>query len=402
MGSSVEDVVVSGDDVYLASYGGGLQVVDASDPSASFVAGACSLGGGHSHGVTVTGSYAYVADDMVGLAVFDVNPAQLTSLTPDHGLPGATVVIVGSDLGSGGKVEFGGTPAATSAWGDTSITCTVPLGVAAGATSVTVTPSGGATSNALPFSVEGVPAAGVLDPSFGGDGKVDTNLTSGADWASGAAVQADGKIVVAGGVDWGRQFVVARYNGDGTLDRSFSGDGRAVVDFTSGWDWANNLAIRADGKIVVVGVAKWGEKANAKFALARLNGDGTMDTTFSDDGKAMTDITTKVDMANGVLIQADGRIVVDGPSGVYGTSPKVALARYNSDGTLDTSFSGDGKVRIDFTPGTEDWANGSALQTDGKIVVAGCAGVGAPIRSSRWPASTATAPSTRPSATTAR
>ena len=215
-------------------------------------------------------------------------------------------------------------------------------------------------------------AAGALDPSFSGDGKVVTDLAPGSDWASGVAMQADGKIVIAGGAASGNRFGIARYNPDGSLDATFSGDGKAFVDFTSKRDSASALAIQADGKIVVVGEAGAGA-ANPKFAAARLNPDGTLDATFSGDGKVTTDFTAKEDFANGVVIQADGKIVVDGPSGILVSNPKIALARYNPDGTLDTTFSGDGKVMTDFTS-KMDWANGIALQADGKIVVVGVAG----------------------------
>ncbi len=222
--------------------------------------------------------------------------------------------------------------------------------------------------------------AGGLDTSFGGDGKVVTNLTRRDDGASALAIQADGKIVLAGWAGYG----VARYNSDGTLDASFGGDGKVMTDFTSGSDYASGVAIQADGKIVVVGWA--GAYPNprinefdTKFALARYNSDGTLDRTFGGDGKVMTDFTSGSDYASGVAIQADGKIVVVGWAGVQtGPGPydtKFALARYNSDGTLDASFGGGGKVMTDFTAWGDE-AKGVAIQADGRIVVVGMAGDG--------------------------
>ena len=209
-----------------------------------------------------------------------------------------------------------------------------------------------------------------MDTSFGGDGKVVTNLTRWDDRASALAIQADGKIVLAGGAGSDGRFGVARYSSEGTLDTSFSGDGRALVHFTWEWNSATGVAIQADGKIVVVG---WEAESRMsyRFALARLNSDGTLDATFGGDGKVTTRFTTAGgwDKPSGVAIQADGKIVVVGTAG----RTKFALARYNSDGTLDRTFGVNGKVRTDFTSGF-DSATGVAIQADGKIVVVGQAG----------------------------
>ena len=190
--------------------------------------------------------------------------------------------------------------------------------------------------------------------------------------ASALAIQADGKIVVAGGAGYG----VARFNSDGTLDASFGGDGKVMTDFTSGSDYAPGVAIQADGKIVVVGTA--GSWPDTKFALARFNSDGTLDASFGVGGKVMTDFTSGYDYASGVAIQTDGKIVVVGGPGSTGPGPydtKFALARYNSDGTLDASFGVVGKVRPT-SPQGGDEAKGVAIQADGRIVVVGMAGTG--------------------------
>jgi uncharacterized delta-60 repeat protein len=210
-------------------------------------------------------------------------------------------------------------------------------------------------------------APGDLDTSFGGDGKVTTNFTSRFDAASALAIQADGRIVAAGS-SGGRRFALARYNSDGTLDTSFGGDGKVTTDFTSRFDGASALAIQADGRIVAAGSA-----GGRRFALARYNADGTLDTSFGGDGKVTTNFSAGNDLATGVVIAPGGAIVAAGTAQVEGADPRFALARYNSDGALDTSFGGDGKITTNFTTGN-DVAFGVVLRPDGSIVVAGSAG----------------------------
>jgi uncharacterized delta-60 repeat protein len=217
-------------------------------------------------------------------------------------------------------------------------------------------------------------AAGELDPSFGGDGKVVTDFGPGADLAQGLAIQADGKIVAAGETFRGNDdfdFARAHYNPDGSLDPTFDGDGKVVTDF-GGFDAAHAVAIQSDGKIVAAGDAG---TVDADFALARYNPDGSLDPSFDGNGKAVTAFGADDDIAESVAIQADGKIVAAGESGGSGAMD-FALARYNPDGSLDTpAFGGDGKVVTDF--GADDAANGVAIQADGKIVSAGSTNTGA-------------------------
>jgi uncharacterized delta-60 repeat protein len=226
-------------------------------------------------------------------------------------------------------------------------------------------------SNSM-FAVARYDTDGSLDTTFSGDGKVTTNFTRRVDTANRLVLQADGKIVVAGAAaadTSNSKFALARYNADGSLDATFSGDGKVTTEFTSSFDFANSLALQADGKLVAAGVTlRSGSRGD--FALARYDTDGSLDTTFSGDGKAMTSFTNRWDIALGVGVQSDGKIVAAGDAGARGSNPKVALARYNADGTLDTTFSGDGKVTTDFTA-RADLAADLAIQADGKLVVAG-------------------------------
>jgi uncharacterized delta-60 repeat protein len=212
---------------------------------------------------------------------------------------------------------------------------------------------------------------GSLDPSFSGDGRVQTNLT-GVDGATDVALR--GKKIVAVG-SGGGHFALARYNPNGTLDPAFSGDGKQTTDFGfGGGDAATGVAIQDDGKIVVVGFAA-GPMSSSAFALARYNPNGTLDPTFSGDGK-QTIYFLGSDKAFGVALQSDGKIVVVGSgvdNAVTGAS-EGALARYNPNGTLDTSFSGDGTQTTDFGLGEGGQATGVAIQGNGKLVVVGSAG----------------------------
>jgi uncharacterized delta-60 repeat protein len=221
---------------------------------------------------------------------------------------------------------------------------------------------------------------GRLDPSFKYKGNVVLTDFSGNSFeaAFALAIQSDGKIVAAGvsSLTANPDFAVARYEPNGRLDRRFGAGGKVVTDFsgTGSTDVASAFAIDSDGKIVVAGYSYASGRADADFALARYNQDGTLDGTFNFTGKVLTDVSGagSTDSVSGVAIDSNGRIVVAGISNATGTSYDFALARYNVDGTLDTTFNGTGKVLTDFSQsGSADFAAAVVLQTDGKIVVAG-------------------------------
>jgi uncharacterized delta-60 repeat protein len=137
---------------------------------------------------------------------------------------------------------------------------------------------------------------------------------------------------------------------------------------------AQDVAVQADGKIVVVGLTTSSVTFNDDFALARFNADGTLDTSFGSGGKVTTDFFRSVDQARRVRILPDGKILVAGSAVTVLSSISsvrhFALARYNSDGSLDTSFGSGGKV--DEAAGASfSLARGMAFQSDGKIIVAG-------------------------------
>src|SRR5262249_54933170 len=196
---------------------------------------------------------------------------------------------------------------------------------------------------------------GSLDTSFDADGVRTLDVGGAADKATAVAVQSDGKIVVVGSD--GADAVVARLDADGSTDTSFSADGRQTIDLGGTADTANAVAIQPNGRIVIAGTN------GTDFALARLNrADGSLDTTFNKTGTKLIDFGGDADVANAVAVQADGKIVVAGTTGV-----DFALARVNEDGSIDTDFDGNGLAVLD-AGGGADTIRGLALQADGKIV----------------------------------
>jgi uncharacterized delta-60 repeat protein len=195
------------------------------------------------------------------------------------------------------------------------------------------------------------------------------NLTPGLDYVDHVVLQADGKVVAGGTADYTSRrarFAVIRLDTDGAPDPAFSGDGLAMTNFTSGFDGIFGIAVQSDGKIVASG------QANLSIALARYEPNGALDDTFSGDGKVMTNLSPGLDYAEEIEIQADDKIVVAGAANYYGRNARSAVVRYELAGGLDMSFSGDGRTIVDLTAGF-DAVFGLALQPDGKIVTTGFA-----------------------------
>lgn len=216
-------------------------------------------------------------------------------------------------------------------------------------------------------------APGDLDATFGGDGVVTTDFTRRGDTGTAIAIQPDGKLVVAGASAWDSRdarFAIARYDTDGSLDTTFGADGRVSTDLGRHGEQAWGVAVQSDGKIVAAGDARLGS-GNSAFAVARYEADGTLDPTFGGgDGRVLTQFTRKDDGVGGLALQPDGKILVSGGSRSDTRRSKLALARYESDGSPDTTFGGDGRVAIDLSR-REDYAAAVIVQPDGKIVVGG-------------------------------
>jgi uncharacterized delta-60 repeat protein len=221
---------------------------------------------------------------------------------------------------------------------------------------------------------------GSLDTSFGDGGIVTTTFPEGS-YAFDVALQSDGKIIAAGtvfvdfnpGESSDTDFALARYNPDGTPDATFGSGGQVSTDFVGFEDDAFSVLIQPDGKIVAVGSAN-DPATFYDFAAARYLSNGTIDTTFGVAGKVHTDFGDQnFDRARSAALQSDGRIVAAGFAiSQNGGVQNFAVARYTSNGVLDTTFSRDGKTQIDFGDCCQS-ANKVLLQSDGKIITVGYA-----------------------------
>jgi len=225
---------------------------------------------------------------------------------------------------------------------------------------------------------------GTPDTSFGNGGALTTSFGGNFAAASALMLQPDGKIVVAGTVDFnpalpgsGLDFALARYNSNGTLDGSFGTGGKVVFDFFGSFDQANAAVLQPDGKIIVVGSASYdSNNRDIGFALARFNTDGSIDFGFGTGGKQITDFFGAGAKANGIVLQPDGKFVVAGTASDSATRPvatDIALARYNADGSLDSAFGTAGETAIPFPDSATEQGNAVAVLPDGKIIVAGTA-----------------------------
>lgn len=208
---------------------------------------------------------------------------------------------------------------------------------------------------------------GTLDATFGTGGTVVTSVVPEYDFGNAVAVQADGKIVVVGesGIAGNYAMSFVRYNADGTLDNTFSGDGRLIVNAGTSSSYASDVAILPDGKIVVTG--RTFDGSTCDIVLVRLNADGTLDNTFAGDGIVLSDFAGASDVAESVILQADGKILVGGYC-----DDVFTVIRYNTDGSLDNTFGTTGVTQTLFS-GDGGWVESLALQTDGKIVAGGFA-----------------------------
>jgi uncharacterized delta-60 repeat protein/uncharacterized repeat protein (TIGR01451 family) len=215
-------------------------------------------------------------------------------------------------------------------------------------------------------------ADGDLDTSFSFDGKLTTSFSGHGDAAHAVAIDASGRIVVAGQTSDGihQGFGVARYNDDGTLDASFGTNGLVAITPTGFSEGANAVVFDGQGRIVLAGFVTDG-MGGSDFVVVRLNGDGALDTTFGGSGIVVTDFGGQ-DTAHGVAIDSAGGILVGGES--LAGLDRMALARYLDDGTLDDAFDGDnngnGKVTFDFN-GQRAGAFAMALDASGRIILAG-------------------------------
>lgn len=218
------------------------------------------------------------------------------------------------------------------------------------------------------FSTPSFAQDGSPDNSFGTSGAVITNVAGTGDMAYSVAIQTDKKIVLGGftTIASAQYFALTRYWPDGTVDSSFGINGRAIAGFdTLTFAYLTAIKLQQDGKIVAAGYA-----GNSNFALLRFNTDGTVDSTYGVNGRVVTNFAGQTVTGNALAIQPDGYIVVAGNVGC-----DIGLCRYKTDGTLDAAFGVNGIKLIDF--GACEKANAVILLPGGKILVGGSTQTGA-------------------------
>ncbi len=216
---------------------------------------------------------------------------------------------------------------------------------------------------------------GKVDSSFGDNGLVVTNFQE-WDGVNSIAIQPDEKILVSGSISESEispfyAFVV-RYNTNGSLDYSFGNNGIAIVYNTQGA--VVSMLLQSDGKIVLGGYDRVLGSSDVKFFITRVTSSGQVDESFGNGGVTKTDFDINGEFINDMCLQNDGKIVVAGSARQWGLPIQksyMAVARYNSNGSLDEIFGEEGKVKVEFDVPSE--ANGIAMQENGKIVIAGFA-----------------------------
>jgi len=224
-------------------------------------------------------------------------------------------------------------------------------------------------------------SSGTLDASFGTNGMGIVRFSSEARQSpADMVIQPDGKIVMVGDHTLGQSnftdFFAARFNSNGTPDETFIANGFNIIDDyyfpNNRYNYGKAVAIQPDGKMVMSGNMMDNDAKN-QISLARLNQDGSLDTsTFGTNGKGT--VTTPANFQNGsgaLVLQSDGKIIVAGTifNSAVDSAGNLAVVRYTSNGTLDTTFGGTGIVITDF--GAEESVDDLVIQSDGKIIVEG-------------------------------
>ncbi|GGR06486.1 delta-60 repeat domain-containing protein [Deinococcus ruber] len=273
--------------------------------------------------------------------------------------------------------------------GATSVPVSIPEGQSSAEVTVSAA-SGAAHSQPTPVTLTGTATgtasvsktitvtvrgpAGSLDTTFGTGGVAVTPVSAGEDVPYAVAAQPDGKLIVVGRTagSTSNDFGIVRYTRDGGLDQSFGNSGKVLIDFAGSSDIARAVALQADGKILVAGGATTGNAE--RFGLARLNANGTLDTSFGVGGKVTTAFSgSSADRPLAVVVQPDGAVVVGGQATFASNATGIdfALARYTPSGTLDSTFGTGGQVTTALaSQNGSDSVHALTLQ-QGKIIAVG-------------------------------
>lgn len=208
---------------------------------------------------------------------------------------------------------------------------------------------------------------GSVDNTFGVFGKVFTTFL--CDGLNEIAIQPDGKILLAGqkknDLASKGQFVLARYNSNGTLDNTFATNGVHIIDWGDTWAEASCLVLQNDGKIIVGGRTKLSSAVLYRFSMARFNSNGTLDITFGTFGKTVTPVGTCNPIVGSMKLQSDGKILLMGRD----CQQDFTIARFNTTGMLDNTFGVNGIVKTELFSSTNP--SSMIVQPNGKIVVGG-------------------------------
>jgi uncharacterized delta-60 repeat protein len=253
---------------------------------------------------------------------------------------------------------------------------------------------GGSCKNGsnINFCIARFNSDGTLDITFGTRGKVIQPIGSDDDKGHSLAIQPDGKILLGGSCYTSKydfcfarsrfnpncrslilfdfkslDFCIARFNSNGTLDTSFGSSGIVIQPIGSSDDIGYSLAIQSDGKILLGGYCYTGSYYD--LCIARYNSNGTLDTTFGSSGKVIQPISSSYDDVYSLAIQPDGKILLGGFC-YNGSNGDFCIARFNSNGTLDTSFGTNGKVTQPIGSSIDEGYS-LAIQLDGKILLGG-------------------------------
>lgn len=214
---------------------------------------------------------------------------------------------------------------------------------------------------------------GSIDENFGSNGTTVTSIGSFEDVCFAIALQADGKLLAAGGTNKSQgsfdyDFALVRYKPDGTPDSTFGNSGIVITQIGLYMNRAYSVVVQQDGKILLAGEAQDSQEAFSDFAVVRYNEDGSLDSNFGTNGKLRISLGETYDYAKSMVLQEDGKIVIAGYTQNGLNNYDFALIRLNTDGSFDDNFGNNGIVTTDIG---NDYANSVTLQQDGKIVLAG-------------------------------
>ena len=215
---------------------------------------------------------------------------------------------------------------------------------------------------------------GMFDSTFSADGIVITDFNNTDEKSYCLAIQNDDKLVVAGtslslGVNGNYDIAITRYNPDGSLDNSFDNDGIVITDLNGSHDFANSVAIQKDDKILVAGFS-YNNSSHPKIVVARYNSDGSLDNTFDNDGIVTLNLIPFILVGNSIVIQNDDKILVGGTLRNGTGVSDIILIRLDSLGFLDNTFNNRGYVITDVLDGS-DRGNALIVNNDNKIMVTG-------------------------------